>query len=440
MTPKQKRIVERDVETLFSVRAFLSNPTFEDLKRLSPFHPNITSGQATLFLSDKGLVALQRLTSLTSSLTLLAGSVSERDINAQTFRSYKSWIKRNLQPTGQELMEDIVNSLLGIVKDYEFLIQIEGIDLKGQNILNLGSVRIQRSDRALLENVKFEGQLELDTIYEQIKDSFWLIGQSKGSPDIASERFEFRAALTIGILAVCGAVLFKGAIWRSRVRAVTSPLENRQAVVSLRWEVGGDNPSYSRSWGAEQDLPLGPESISYLTEVCFLDQLASLPDRENRNELQDAIVRALYWFAEAYRDRNPTMQFIKLWSCAECFFSVEEKGTTECQKLTELNARGIASVLAFAGYQIVSPQEYPAFKRRVKHLYGLRSKAVHRAKFGHVEIADLDDLSHWVAWVIISMVALSERGYEKLGQVYEQTSRLDDISTKGADPRGAELK
>ena len=355
-------------------------------------------------------------------------------------RSYKSWIKRNLQPTGQELMEDIVNSLHAIVKDYEFLIQIEGIDLKGQNILNLGSIRIQRSDRALLENVKFEGHLELDLIYEQFNNRFWLIGQSRGSPDIASERFEFRAALTVGILAVCGAVLYKGAIWRSRVRAVTSPLENRQAVVSLRWEVGGENPSYSRSWGAEQDLPLGPESISYLTQVCFLDQLASLPDKANRNKLQDAIVRSLYWFAEAYRDRNPTMQFIKLWSCAECVFSVEKQGASECQKVTELNARGIASVLTFAGYQIVSPQEYPAFKRRVKHLYRLRSKAVHRAKFGHVEIAALDDLSHWVAWVIISMVALSERGYKTLGQIYEQTSRLDDISAKRPDHRGVELK
>ena len=355
MTPKQKRIVERDVETLFSVRAFLSNPTFEDLERLSPFPPTIRSRRLTLFLSDKGVVALQRLTSLIGSPTLLTGSVSERDISLQTFRSYETWLEKNLQPTGQEFTEDIVNSLLGIVKDYEFLIQVEGIDLKDQDVLKLGSVRIQRSDRALLEKVKFEGNLELDSIYEQFKDGLWLIGQGKGSPDIASERFELRTVLTTGVLAVCGAILYKGAIWRSRIRAVTSPLENRKAVVSLRWEVGGDNPSYSRSWGEEQDLPLGSESVSYLTQVCFLDQLASLPDRPNRNELQDAIVRSLYWFAEAYRDRNPAMQFIKLWSCAECFFSVEGKGTKGCKKVTELNARGIASVLVFAGYRIVGP-------------------------------------------------------------------------------------
>ena len=301
-------------------------------------------------------------------------------------------------------------------------------------------MRIQRSDRTLLESVNFEGGLDLDSIYEQFKDSLWLIGQSKGSPDIASERFEVRVVLAIGILAVCGALLYKGAIWRSRVREVISPLEHCQVVVSLRWEVGGHNPAYSRKLVREQDLPFGSDSISYLIDQCFLHQLASLPDKTDRNELEDAIVRSLYWFAEAHQDRNPTMQFVKLWSCAECFFSVAKQGETECKDVTKLNARGIAAVLAFAGYQVISPQEYPSFKRRITQLYKSRSQALHRAKFGHIEAADLNDFSYWIAWVIISMVALSERGYETLGQVYEQTSRLDDISTKGADPRGAELK
>lgn len=118
MTPKLKRTVERDVGTLFSRRAFLLNPTFEDLKRLSPFHPNVNYGKATLFLSDKGMAALQRLTKLVGSLTSLADCVSERDIDSQILQSYKSWLNQNLQPTGQEFMEDIVDSLLRVVKDY----------------------------------------------------------------------------------------------------------------------------------------------------------------------------------------------------------------------------------------------------------------------------------------------------------------------------------
>lgn len=426
MSPKQKRIVERDVKTLFSPRAFLRAPTFEELKRLLPFHPQVKYKSGTLFLSKKSVAALRRLIVSLSGLPELIDTVSTREIDTQLQKSYKTWLENGQQPTGQEFIESVVNYLLGKVKHYEFLVQIEGIDLKDQNTLSLGSFRIQRSDPALLNNVKFEGNLDREKIYSQFKDSLWLIGSVKGSPDVASEQFEYRAILTVGILGICGALLYEGAIWRSRVRAVTSPLEHRRAVSSLRWEIGGESPSLSRKWGEEQDLPLTAESVAYLTDVCFLAQLSALIDRQDRTELENAIIRAVYWFAESYRDRTPVMQFVKLWTCVECFFTIDR------EEITELNAKGISTVLTFAGFKIVSLEDYPQFKRRVKALYGLRSKAVHRAEFGHVDQSDLNELSHWVAWVLISMVALTGRGYKTLRQVHEQTLLLDRLSS-GAD-------
>lgn len=134
-------------------------------------------------------------------------------------------------------------------------------------------------------------------------------------------------------------------------------------------------------------------------------------------------------FADAYKDRNPTMQFVKLWSCAECFFAIEKDG------VTELNAQGIAAVLTFGGYRIVEPRNYGSFKKRLKKMYKLRSKAVHRAKFGHIEFADLNDFSRWTAWLIFSMVALSEKGYKTLRQVRERTVRLDRLSTASTASR-----
>lgn len=311
------------------------------------------------------------------------------------------------------------------MKRYEFLVKIEGVELNDIDILSLGSVRVQRNDPALFNRISFVGNLDSETIYSEFKDSLWLIGSAKGSLDVAFERFDYRANLTVGILGLCGAVLYKGAIWRSRVRVVTSPLEHRKAVSTLAWESGGGNPSVFRKWGAEQDLNLNAESVAYLIETCFLERLSNLPDIEKRSELEDAILRAIYWFAEAYRDRNPIMQFVKLWTCAECFFAIDK------EKITELNAKGIATILVFAGFRIVETENYSEFKRKVKRLYGLRSKAIHRAEFSHVDRKDLDELSHWVAWVVISMVSLAERGYKTLHQVYEQTQRLDSISSVG---------
>jgi len=423
ITPKQKRIVESDVETLFSPRAFIPKPTLEDIKRLGFFHPTIKYNRGTLFLSDKGDAARKRLAGIVCSLPELLGSVSKSEVGAQVLKSYNDLLEKQLQPTGQEFVDGVTEALLATVKDRQCLIQLDGLDLKDQDVVELGSFRIQRSNRAILDNVKFRGGLDVDLVYDQFKDSLWLIGDGRGSDDIASEQFEYRATLAVGILALCGALLYRGAIWRSRVRAVISPLEHRKAISILTWEKGGDNPSLTRKWGGEQDLPLDSDSIAYLTKVCFLKQIASLPEQTNQSELQAAIVRSVYWFADAYKDRNPTMQFVKLWTCAECFFAIDTEG------VTDLNSKGLAAILAFAGFKIIDVKEYPSFKRRVKGLYDLRSKALHRASFGHIQSKDLDDLSYWIAWIIISMVSLSERGFRTLRQIHEQVARLDRIST-----------
>ncbi len=58
-------------------------------------------------------------------------------------------------------------------------------------------------------------------------------------------------------------------------------------------------------------------------------------------------------------------------------------------------------------------------------------RAIHRAKFGEVQLGHLDNLSRWVAWLIISMTALTERGYRTPGAVKEQVVRLDNWCGRG---------
>lgn len=94
---------------------------------------------------------------------------------------------------------------------------------------------------------------------------------------------------------------------------------------------------------------LDQERLSYLKADCYLDVLSSILSRPAPTELEACILRAVFWFAEAYRDRTPVMQFIKLWSCAENFFAVKHDG------ISELNAKGLATILTFAGYQLSSP-------------------------------------------------------------------------------------
>ncbi len=423
MTRKQKRIVERDLQTLFARRALITEPTIDDLKRLGPFHPSVQVKNGVMYLSEQGVTALRRLVEILASLPALTNLISVEEINKHVLHCYSTWLTKGMQPSGEEFVDEATDTLLRQVKRYEFLVKIEGLDLNDVEMLTLGSVRIQYSEPELFDSIDFSGNLDRESIYSQFRDSLWLIGSAEGSSDVAFERFDYRAVLTVGILGLCGALLYRGAIWRSRVRVVISPLEHTKPVSMLAWEIGGKNPSLSRKLGREQNLPFNAESVAYLYETCFLERLSTLPDKENRSELEDAILRAIYWFAEAYRDRHPTMQFVKLWTCAECFFAIDN------EQITELNAKGIAAILVFAGYGVVESEDYADFKRNVKRLYGLRSKAIHRAKFSHIELKDLDELSHWVAWVVISMVALAENGYTTLRQIHEQTQRLDRLSS-----------
>jgi Apea-like HEPN len=423
MTSKEKRIVGRDVATLFSNRAFLSTPTFEDIRRLGPFHPQVEYKGNVIYLSDEGISAANRLVNLISRLPKLLDLVSEREIDAQAQEIHSSWLEDKLEPTGAEFIDCVVDSLHRRVRNYEYLVKLEGIELTDQDTFKLGTASIQSGDLGIPKDIKFSSPLEAQEIKLQIKGGLWLLLPSRGGSYRADQEFQYRVSLTVGLLAVLGAILYNGStISKCRIRALTSPLENRKAVSWLRWEVGGGNLRHSRVWGHEQDLPFSSDSITYLNTECFLAQLAALPDRLERNELENAIVLALYWFAEANRDRNPVAQFVKLWTCAECFFAIKK------DEVSEQNAAGISATLTFGGFRIIDPKDYKKFRARVKKMYDLRSKAIHQGLNAHVTKGDLHDLAKWVGWVIISMTALSCKGVTTLNQVRLEISRLDQLS------------
>src|SRR5690242_16147341 len=99
---KQKRIIERDVELLFSPKAILANRSLEDVRQLDVFHPTVKVKQRTLFLSEAAIAALARLTDIISGLAEIANSVSTREVygqHGQLSKSYNQWIEQLLQPT-----------------------------------------------------------------------------------------------------------------------------------------------------------------------------------------------------------------------------------------------------------------------------------------------------------------------------------------------------
>ena len=421
LSKKSKRILENQLVTLFSSRALLKITSISELLKLKPFPPEIKYQGNSLFLSSHGIDGLTKIRDLIKHETSICNDILPDEISGFILENLEFWLSKNLQPNGEEFMVEFIRLAYKKVQNFKFLVPITGMDLKNLNELSFGAISIQRPDIEFFQKFQFGELLNEKLIYEQLSDSLWLTGCANGSPYKARESFQHKTILAVGILGIYGSILYKGQIWQTRVNATISSFDNRKTATSISWVGTGENLSYSRSWGPEQDLPFTAESLAYLKETCFLEQMGALIDNPQPSELDISILRSIYWFSEAYKDRNPIMQFTKLWVCAESFFSGDR------EKIVSSNVKGITAILLFAGFNVITPEQSRKTKKRIEDLYDLRSRALHQATFHEISNKDLCELSHWIAWVIISMVALSQKGYKTNRQVMEQVERLNHL-------------
>lgn len=60
-------------------------------------------------------------------------------------------------------------------------------------------------------------------------------------------------------------------------------------------------PFFNRYFKSKQDFEIGSELLDNLSSACFLKELSNLIDKQNRNELEDAVVKSLFWIGEAQK-------------------------------------------------------------------------------------------------------------------------------------------
>src|SRR5437879_6538703 len=137
LTPKQKRTVDSDVKTLFTTRGILTGQTIEQLQSLDFFHPWLETSRGSPPLSEAGIAALRRIREILARLGELKARVSAQEIADAVSKSYKGWFERGLEPTGEEFAVDVVERLTLLVKDYEFLIPMEGLSIGNQKSVDL---------------------------------------------------------------------------------------------------------------------------------------------------------------------------------------------------------------------------------------------------------------------------------------------------------------
>lgn len=419
--PKSERTIERLLGIIGGKNGLFAIKGTEDIRRIKLGMEVIVAGRQ-LFLTEKATDALRNLAALLKEILLPNPHISSEDIWKAVIKEAKHSLQEQVWQSGSQFFSNVISRLQEKMADFTLAADFEGIEISGLEEIDLGRVKIVKSNPELLRGFAGIGLSE-KRCQDLLKYKIWLMGIYQGTLTAAQEQFEVDAAMTSGLLGIVATIHYEHGFSETRPVVHVNSLDPGRPCTVLYWRDGFDNPGVQTSWARGQNIKVNPGLIDYLEKECNLKRIIDILQGTTRNEVEEAIARSVYWFAQAQRDAERVMQYVKLWSCIESFFGFLSEG------MTENNAMGVASVLVFGGYQIAPLDNYDIVKQKLKKFYAQRSKAIHRAEHRHVDASDLKELSYWAAWCIITFVSFSERNYSTLKQVWEDVKRLDDIAS-----------
>lgn len=416
---KEKRTIQRMINSLFKLQAFVKINSLDDIKNLDDYlgQELTLSKERTIFITTDTRKTLRSLTNKLITYYDFENLITFSELFSILKKVYADYILNNKLP--ENLLLEVYDISKKEIKIFNNISCLDGIKLIGIKQLNCGEYKITLSDLSTF--IKAYGKDE-NNFYDMMKNYLWIHGNERGSKKQVGQKFDYKANLITSFLSICLQTINKKSILNYRVQVLNSSSSHKSYNTRLQWEKESEGGSFSYSFPKFSDADINSETLEYFRKNLFFDDFFKILEKELKTEVEDAIIKSAYWFCEATKDNNDTMKFIKLWSCIECFFSITE------DKLSESNAKGLACILVYGGYRIHNVESYKEVKFKIKKLYDKRSKALHRAYWSDIESIDVMELANWAAWLIISALGLVVVGnYTNLSQIKEQIVRLDNI-------------
>lgn len=423
LTKKQHRIVDMALERLNGAKSLLVPKSSKDFAGGKYLLRELRlSDNRTILLTDVGLDHMQSIVATLDEADAFGGLADYSDIWNACRRVLEDLLSKGMMPDNSVEFLELVQERLGAdIGSHTYAVPLFGLEMDGIDEISLGSMKIVRPSISHLEaaGVNHAHANLLGTI-EATKQHLWLLGSAKGTSEVAERKFHGQAQLAAGMLAVYAASMFEGGASAFRIGVIMSP---EQAYGPARW-ISWDNSDLQlrthRRFIKGQQFKVNSELLVQFAAASGFARAFKIFESDQRTQLEEAITRGIYWYSDAHRDPVSVMRLIKYWSCVETFFSADNKD------ITQAVSTGLASVLVFGGYNFVPATEYASLKKKIAKLYNLRSRAVHGAAYEHVSERDAADLSQWVAWMLINMVAFVEHGYTKVMEIRDIADQLDN--------------
>jgi hypothetical protein len=429
-TKKEERKLLFAAKQMFSKKAlfipisFSDNPPFPPMQYLA--RELRLTGNRSVYLTDFGLEHFRNVVYILDRANFFEGMANFSDI-ANAWRSVlESWLSLRIVPKcADEVINAIADLIAQEVDDHTFVVPLLGIELEGVDSFTLGAMLILKMSTDVLDSAEVNHDYaNVPYVLELYKNYLWLKGTAKGTPSVAQQRFSELATLTVGLLAITAGSMYEWGATGFRIGIVMSSEEALGRSIWFSWQEKDRSLTSHGVAPRGQPLPVNKVFGDESDMVKMINRSFAILSASSRTELEEAIVKAVYWYSDAHRDQVLVMKLIKYWSCVEAFFSFEKK------EINHAVSAGLASILVYGGFRFVPLSEYSSLKSQIEDLYDLRSQAVHSGSHRHIVERDVAQFSQWVAWMIISMVALVEQGYTTLKQVKAETDRLDGLKTR----------
>jgi hypothetical protein len=428
LTPKQRRVTKHRLNLIFSSKGITYPKSREEMQSLMSavgfFPPEFRFKGKQVFFSKEGVTSMRDISSLIEEAGLYCDQLNYNDIYQAVRKEIERWFNLELVPDDREFIEPLECVLVAEIATYGFFCRVEGVSLDGIEEVVIGSKIIKRFGPKDIEELESGDEQLRDAIIREYNASTIIRGCQAGSKAAAQGKFYHTSELCLSLLRLYACILYQWAISSIHIRLVNTSWGSYGNASCVGWAAHDKHISFTRYLKPPHDLVLKSAQLDHLKAQCFFAEFGSLMDKGERSELEEALVRSVYWFGEAEKDQDNVGKWLKLWSCVESFFS------SHPEDITESNARGVAALLAFGPYVFEEFSDYEVTKSRMKRFYVLRSRAVHRGEYQHIDDTTLHEFSHTVAWMIIVMMSLSECGYRELAQVRNEIDRLDAICTK----------
>ncbi len=400
--------------------------------RMEEFHSGLLGRElklkngATTYFTEKGMEHFRTITTALIDSEAFPNGVDAEDIWQAFWGVFRSLFSEGLIPdSAAEVVQLVSDQLLPLIQTRKFILPFHGIQFEGITDLPLGDLRLIPPDIGYFQSQGLEPRSQhLPTLVKHHVGVLWITGKKVGSPRVAEREFRTAADLTAGLLATISATMLQEGASRIRIGVGQHGGPGRTGETWFSWGDSPDSLSMSTGGGHRPAVPIDVRLRRDIVDATLVTKALSIIRADKRNDLEESIARGLHWFADAHRDPVLVMQFVKYWSCIEVFFSTENKD------ITRSVSAGVAAALAFGDFAFVPIADYLKTKKRLAHLYGKRSKAVHGAAREHVTLRDIEELSKWTAGLLVTMLNLSERGYTDRASVKKQTMRLDAAASR----------